>query len=116
MDYFDYCENILEKTPCVEQAIKTGNKAFRQWLEKVNRNKFDYISKLSESPGFDRAISELSFYIDNSFGSMEDIAYGTFNELNFVLFLFCLFKTGILYKKDLKLTINLCFARYLEIC
>ena len=80
MEYFDYCESVLEKTPCVEQAIKTGNKAFRQYLEKVNRNKNEYISRFVEDTKFEKALPEIGYYLDRSFGQMEEITYGTYNE------------------------------------
>ena len=50
------------------------------------------IFKLYPVPGFERAVPELKAYLTDSFGSYERIDYGTGHELNFVAFLFCLFK------------------------
>lgn len=32
-----------------------------------------------------------------------------------MLFIFCLFKTGVLKRRDLKMSVNLLFGRYLEL-
>jgi serine/threonine-protein phosphatase 2A activator len=50
-----------------------------------------------------------------SFGSNERLDYGTGHELNFVAFLFCLFKMGILLADDLKAAVNCIFNKYMEL-
>lgn len=50
-----------------------------------------------------------------SFGSNERLDYGTGHELNFVVFLFCLFKMGILLAEDLKAAVNCVFNKYMEL-
>ena len=54
-------------------------------------------------------------YLLESFGSYERLDYGTGHELNFVVFLFCLFKMGVLVKEDQKSVINKVFQRYMEL-
>ena len=67
-------------------------------------------------PGFERAVPELKTYLLDSFGSYERIDYGTGHELNFVVFLYCLFKMGVLKApEDLKPAINKIFERYLQL-
>ena len=50
-----------------------------------------------------------------SFGSHERIDYGTGHELNFVVFLFCLFKMGVLTSEDLKAAVNCVFQKYMTL-
>ena len=47
--------------------------------------------KMYPIPGFENAIPEIKTYLVDSFGSYERIDYGTGHELNFVVFLLCLF-------------------------
>ena len=63
----------------------------------------------SSVAGFEKAIPEISIYLQESFGSHERIDYGTGHELNFIAFLFCLFKTGVLLADDLKAAVNCIF-------
>lgn len=49
-----------------------------------------------------QAIPEVKTYLLESFGSYERIDYGTGHELNFVVFLFCLFKLGLYKPEDMK--------------
>ena len=62
---------------------------------------------------FKEAIPELKTYLIESFGSYERIDYGTGHELNFVVFLFCLFKLGVYNEGDLCSAINKIFQRYM---
>ena len=50
------------------------------------------ILKLHPVSGFEKALPELKVYLTESFGSYERLDYGTGHELNFVVFLLCLFK------------------------
>lgn len=63
--------------------------------------------------GFSKAIPELKVYLLESFGSYERIDYGTGHELNFVVFLLCLFKLQIYKPEDFEAVINKVFQRYL---
>ena len=67
------------------------------------------LATLSSKAGFDRCIPEIKVYWEESFGSYERIDYGTGHELNFVAFLFCLFKLGIYNESDLKAAVNVIF-------
>ena len=60
-------------------------------------------------PEFSPAIPELKVYWEESFGHYERLDYGTGHELNFVVFLFCLFKLGIFTQDDMKSAVNKVF-------
>lgn len=97
------------------QPMRFGNKSFKSWLDKVTATIQEDMKAFSNMQGFEKAIPEISIYLQESFGSYERIDYGTGHELNFVAFLFCLFKVGVLLAEDLKAAINCIFQKYMEL-
>ena len=89
--------------------MRFGNKAFRIWLDKVLASSSEEVSKLSKDSDFTKAVPEIKVYLEESFGSYERLDYGTGHELNFVVFLFCLFKLGVFVQEDLKASVNIIF-------
>lgn len=59
------------------------------------------------------AIPEVKTYLLESFGSYERLDYGTGHELNFIVFLLCMFKLGVLKTEALKSAVNNIIQRYL---
>lgn len=72
--------------------MRFGNRAFKTWLDKVTNNCDTMLKQFCNVDGFENAIPEIKTYLLESFGSYERIDYGTGHELNFVVFLLCLFK------------------------
>ena len=93
--------------------MRFGNRAYRTWMDRVIAASDEKLLELTTIPGFERALPEIKVYWEESFGSYERIDYGTGHELNFVAFLFCLFKLGVYNEGDLCATINKVFQRYL---
>ena len=89
--------------------MRFGNKAFKMWLDRVIANSTANIQSLYMFPEFSPAIPELKVYREESFGHYERLDYGTGHELNFVVFLFCLFKLGIFTQDDMKSAVNKVF-------
>lgn len=113
--YLEKLSNWIDEVPPIEQPMRFGNKAFRIWLDKVMKEHDSLIGTFSSAEGFSRAIPELKFYLEDCYGSYERIDYGTGHELNFVVFLFCMFKLGVLQEQDLKPAVNKVFQRYLTL-
>lgn len=67
------------------------------------------MKSFSNLPGFDKAIPEISVYLSESFGEHTRVDYGTGHELNFVAFLYCMFKVGAFLEEDMKGAINCVF-------
>ena len=89
----DQLSNWIDEIQPMEQQQRFGNKAFRDW--------YDRVTKLSESllsPLFTRgdALKEVLVYFLDSFGNATRIDYGTGHEMAFVMFLACLFHTKVL--------------------
>lgn len=59
---------------------------------------------------------ELSGYLEDSFGNSQRVDYGTGHETTFFVFLYCLYKEGILQRDDLSGVILLVFPAYLKVC
>ena len=126
LDYFSLYQNLtplnnlleqlsvwIDEVPPIEQPMRFGNRAYRTWMDKVIQSSDEKLRELSSAPGFERAIPEIKVYWEESFGSYERIDYGTGHELNFIAFLFCLYKLGIYNEADLRATINKVFQRYM---
>ena len=111
--YLDMLIQKVHDCPPIVQPMRFGNKAFRQWLDLVQSSIQADCSKFSAQSGFEKAIPEISVYLLESFGSHERLDYGTGHELSFVVFLFCLFKLGVLLEADLEATINCVFQKYM---
>ena len=82
-------------------------------MDRVIAASDEKLAEFSSLPGYERALPEIKVYWEESFGSYERIDYGTGHELNFVAFLFCLYKIGIFQEGDLTASINKVFQRYM---
>ena len=71
------------------------------------------LKSFSNQEGFERALPEIKAYLLDSFGSYERIDYGTGHEMNFVVFLLCLFKLGIYTPDDFNCVVYVVFQKYL---
>ncbi len=99
----------VDEVPPIVQPMRFGNKAYKTYLQKVIDASDEDLATLSSTAGFAKAIPEIKVYWEESFGHLERIDYGTGHELNFVAFLFCLYKLGVFNQEDLKATINKVF-------
>jgi len=113
-----------------------GNKAYRIWLDRVRKESASLIKGLlpdswtksdaassskTESKTDDVAgsktlqsmISELSGYLDASFGDWTRIDYGTGHELTFICLLLILVELRVLRRSDYELMVLLVFDRYI---
>lgn len=91
----DSISEWIDEIPPIEQPMRFGNRAFRILMDKLIASSDEKLAALSSMPGFEKSIPEIKVYWEESFGHYERIDYGTGHELNFVAFLFCLFKMGV---------------------
>jgi len=102
--------------PPIQQAMRFGNKAFRSWHSRMMAALPAFLaSLLGEELVAAGAASELSAYLDESFGNQQRIDYGTGHELNFVLFLLCLRRLGVVVADDAVALVCDVFSSYLEL-
>ena len=64
-------------------------------MDRVIAASDEKLAELTTVPGFEKALPEIKIYWEESFGHYERIDYGTGHELNFVAFLFCMYKVGV---------------------
>ncbi|PNY23730.1 Serine/threonine-protein phosphatase 2A activator [Tolypocladium capitatum] len=110
----DEAEDLVSKSPPNEQGgSRFGNKAFRGFLDLVKENS----TRWHRSLGVDNedAIAEVSTYLNQSFGNRNRIDYGSGHELNFTIWLLCLYQLGRLQKADFKPIVLRVFAQYLAL-
>ncbi|GAA6017406.1 hypothetical protein JCM11491_006646 [Sporobolomyces phaffii] len=106
----------IDEVPLQTTPQRFGNKAFRDWLEKVKeRNDSFQNSLLPDPPSFASILPELSFNFLTSFGSGPRLDYGTGHELSFLLWLLSLRLVGILSPRDNQAVVLRVFAAYLDL-
>ncbi|RDA83764.1 hypothetical protein CP532_5176 [Ophiocordyceps camponoti-leonardi (nom. inval.)] len=110
----DEARDFLALSPPDEQGgSRFGNKAFRGFLKSVE----DACPRWHRSLGVvdEEAVTELSTYLNQSFGNHDRIDYGSGHELNFVMWLLCLYQVGVLHVADFKPLVLHVFKRYLSL-
>ncbi|KAG5974212.1 Serine/threonine-protein phosphatase 2A activator 2 [Claviceps digitariae] len=105
-------ESLVAQSPPDEQGgSRFGNKAFRRFLDLVS----DRTTAWHKSLGLEKqgAIDEAATYLGQSFGNRNRIDYGSGHELNFIIWLLCLYQLGLLQRSDFKAITLTVFSRYL---
>ncbi|KAJ6648704.1 WD repeat-containing protein 82, partial [Pseudolycoriella hygida] len=115
LNLFEKLSKMVDDTPPVDQPQRFGNKAYRDWFQKLQTNAKDLLADVLPED-LHPAIVEISVYFIESFGNPTRIDYGTGHELAFIMFLCCLFKIGALTELD-KTIFNsyLIFVRKLQL-
>jgi serine/threonine-protein phosphatase 2A activator len=110
----DELDKLQTRYPAYETESRFGNPAFRDLhgaivasMDKLHRQILDIDS--------DGAVQELSVYLTNSFGSEERLDYGSGHELNFAMWLLCLYQLGRITPVDFPTLVLHIFFRYFEL-
>jgi serine/threonine-protein phosphatase 2A activator len=104
-------DDWVTKVETVDNAkSRFGNPAFRTWLEKM---KGDVESLLSFVPK--DAVVEVGGYLLVSFGDEQRIDYGTGHEANFMAFLLCLHRLGLIVEEDFSAIVLHVFNQYISL-
>ena len=112
-EIFDELERLYLRYPPLDTGSRFGNPAFRdlhraivQNLDRLHREVL-HIENLA-------AIEELSVYLSNAFGSEQRLDYGSGHELNFLMWLLCLYQLRQIQQLDFPALVLHTFPRYLE--
>ncbi|KAM0262351.1 hypothetical protein ACHAQJ_001820 [Trichoderma viride] len=114
LSILDQAETFVSQSPPNEQGgSRFGNKAFRGFLDLVDEK----VPAWHESLGLlnTEAVAEASTYFIQSFGNRSRIDYGSGHELNFTMWLLCLYQLGILQRSDFQALVLRVFVRYLSL-
>eukprot|EP00605_Chrysophyceae_sp_TOSAG23-4_P002221 GSChrysophyteH1.ASY1.ANO1.2464.1 assembled CDS len=114
--FVEFMKEIRDKIddfPCIQQPMRFGNKAFRQWHEYLVAETDVFLSRLlpQELHG---AIKELAPYIHTSFGNEIRIDYGTGHETGIMVFFLCLYKLHMIATVDFSQVILHGFNEYVK--
>ncbi len=111
---FDELEKLYIQYPPLDTGSRFGNPVFRdlhraivQNLERLHRNVL-HVENVA-------ANEEISVYLSNAFGSEERLDYGSGHELNFMMWLLCLYQLNMLQQTDFPVLVLHTFPRYLEL-
>ena len=107
----------IKEIPPIQQPMRFGNKAFRQWHARLVERAGGIVEAvIGQELSNAGAAVELAPYFCASFGNETRIDYGTGHELNFIAFLYCLSRLGVLpVPKSGRCVALLVFARYMEL-
>lgn len=114
-DALEALERLAIETPPIDQPQRFGNSAYRSWHKKMTEATDDLLAKVLPAH-LQAALVELRVYFMDSFGNQTRIDYGTGHELNFVMFLICLFKLDVLKSQDEPAVGLRVFDLYLNFC
>ncbi|CAN8098856.1 unnamed protein product [Discula destructiva] len=114
LSILDETEQFVYQNPPDDQGgSRFGNKRFRDFLDKAKAQSPTWHRQLGvENEG---AVAELSVYLNQSFGNRKRIDYGSGHELNFMVWLLCLYQLRAIKSEDFKPLVLNVFTRYLEV-
>jgi serine/threonine-protein phosphatase 2A activator len=99
-DLLKYTFDNVQKFPPEQTNNRFGNKSYRVWHEQtLLKDGAVQLAKLCSSNR--EAVLELLPYYYDSFGNSTRIDFGTGHEVNFILFLLCLYKIEYIKDSDL---------------
>ncbi|KAK3328834.1 rotamase PTPA-2 [Apodospora peruviana] len=102
-----------DSPPDDQGSSRFGNKTFRLFLDKVKQRMPEWHAAFGITDS--NAVSEASVYLSQSFGNRSRIDYGSGHELNFIMWLLCLYQLSILERTDFRALVLRVFNRYLEV-
>jgi len=116
VSYLQSMKQWIAEIPPMQQPMRFGNKAFRDWHARMMQESPRFLNGLL-SPSYVEhgAVAELMAYLAESFGNLQRIDYGTGHELNFTVWLCCLYKLGAFTPDDYAALVLDVFRSYLEL-
>eukprot|EP00211_Chloroparvula_japonica_P016995 CAMPEP_0119137430 /NCGR_PEP_ID=MMETSP1310-20130426/23589_1 /TAXON_ID=464262 /ORGANISM="Genus nov. species nov., Strain RCC2339" /LENGTH=282 /DNA_ID=CAMNT_0007128517 /DNA_START=14 /DNA_END=860 /DNA_ORIENTATION=- len=105
----------LQEIPPIQQPMRYGNKAFRDYGDRLRGRAEDLMGRIFGDALPQAGRGELGVYFAESFGNTTRIDYGTGHETNFLAFLFCMEILGFVGAGDYAALILRVFARYIRL-
>ncbi|CAJ1361105.1 unnamed protein product [Effrenium voratum] len=117
----DQMESWIEDFPPLAQPMRFGNKAFRNWHQRLCERGEGLLAEALSQAGEQHSAkagplaAELSFYLRGSFGDERRIDYGTGHEVAFLGVLFALGSSGLLARADAADAVLVVFSDYMRL-
>ncbi|GAA5961339.1 hypothetical protein JCM8115_001559 [Rhodotorula mucilaginosa] len=112
----DEIEQLYHDTPPVDNGkSRFGNPAFRTFYDKLAL-RLDQLHRRLPNLDNSEYIPELGVYLQESWGNRTRVDYGSGMELNFLCWLLCLEKLGVLNETDRTAVVIKVFWQYMRIC
>ncbi|PSR92068.1 hypothetical protein BD289DRAFT_365003 [Coniella lustricola] len=121
----DETEQFIYQNPPDDQGgSRFGNRRFRDFLDAVKARAPAWHAQLGITPSSSssssdasdhNAVTEVSTYLSQAFGNRRRIDYGSGHELNFIMWLLCLYQLRHVTASDFPALILRVFLRYLEV-
>lgn len=106
-------EACIDANPPADQnGSRFGNPAFRQFLDSVSAQNFEWHQRLGVE---NAAIAEVSTYLHHSLGNRARIDYGSGHELNFIIWLLALNRISLLPPRLFPASVLVVFPRYIRL-
>ena len=113
VDILEQLSQWIDEIKPIDQQQRFGNKAFRDWYDKVTSASETLLKPLFSN---DDALRECQVYFHDSFGNSTRIDYGTGHEMAFIMFLACLFQMQVLkVSQDAQAAGLVIFSKYMNL-
>jgi serine/threonine-protein phosphatase 2A activator len=114
LSILDKVEDVAQRSPPEAQGdSRFGNKGFRDFVDLLGAESPSWHAELGITS--ESMVDEISTYLKQAFGNRTRIDYGSGHELNFMLWLLCLYQVGVVTASDFRALVLKVFARYLEV-
>eukprot|EP01095_Lingulamoeba_sp_RSL-Kostka_P017920 TRINITY_DN959_c0_g1_i3.p1 TRINITY_DN959_c0_g1~~TRINITY_DN959_c0_g1_i3.p1 ORF type:complete len:242 (+),score=69.74 TRINITY_DN959_c0_g1_i3:228-953(+) len=114
MKILNTLEEWLEMFPPIQQPMRYGNKAFRNYFDHVQENGEELMNEILPEE-YSAASPELTSYLVNSLGNKTRIDYGTGHETCFVAWMWCLEILGLTNQDDHCALVFKVFSPYIDL-
>lgn len=111
----DKVASYSDSIPPIPQYGHFANRAFRSLIKQIESNSASLMQELLAAEPYLKAAIELGSYFVSSFGSYERLEYGTAHELNFLMFLYLVFRIGYYGKEEFDAVVGVVFAKYVRV-
>lgn len=105
-----YLDALLDEFPAIDTGSRFGNPVFRNYHQAVSTRVLSMHTELFKLPT--ETSQEISTYLGNCLGSEERLDYGSGHELNFALWLLCLYQVNLIQQADFPEVVLKLFPKY----